>query len=82
MVPDQGESGAWAWPVGEVILETRPENYAYPLTLGGFIIAGGIVLHYLVARVLEWRRTAQPRPVLVPATANVQFVGQVSPESA
>jgi hypothetical protein len=67
--------------VGEVIVETRPENYAYQLTLGAFIIFGGVVLHYLVARMLEWRRTAQPRPVLLPA-ANVQLVARVSPESA
>src|SRR5215469_7083560 len=32
--------------VGEVIVETRPEDYAYPLTLGAFIVAGGILLHY------------------------------------
>jgi hypothetical protein len=67
--------------VGEVIVETRPEGYAYPLTLGAFVVAGGVVLHYLVARLLEWRRTAQPRPALVPA-ANVQLVGQMSPERA
>jgi hypothetical protein len=67
--------------VGEVMVETRPENYAYPLTLGAFIVAGGVVLHYLVARLLAWRRTAQPRPALVPA-ANIQLVGQVSAERA
>jgi hypothetical protein len=53
--------------VGEVLVETRPENYAYPLTLGAFIVAGGILIHYLVARLLAARRTAQLRPVLAPA---------------
>jgi hypothetical protein len=67
--------------VGEVMVETRPEDYAYPLTLGAFIVAGGVLLHYLVARLLAWRRTPQLRPALVPA-ANVQLVGQVSPERA
>jgi hypothetical protein len=67
--------------VGEVMVETRPENYAYPLALGAFIVLGGVVLHYAVARLLAWRRTAQPRPALVPA-ANVRLVGQVSTETA
>jgi hypothetical protein len=54
--------------IGEVMVETRPEDYAYPLTLGGFIVAGGIVIHYLVARLLAARRTAPlPQPVLAPA---------------
>jgi hypothetical protein len=67
--------------VGEVLVETRPENYTYPLTLGAFIVLAGIVLHYAVARLLAWRRTVQLRPALVTA-ANVQLVGRVSPESA
>jgi hypothetical protein len=54
--------------IGEVMVETRPEDYAYPLTLGGFIVAGGIVIHYLFARLLAARRTAPlPQPVLAPA---------------
>jgi hypothetical protein len=57
--------------VGEVMVETRPEDYAYPLTLGGFIVAGGILLHYLVARLLAARRTAPLRPALAPAPASV-----------
>jgi len=44
------------------MVETRPEDYAYPLTLGAFIVAGGVLLHYLVARLLAAQRTAQPRP--------------------
>jgi hypothetical protein len=67
--------------VGEVMVETRPDDYAYPLTLGAFVVIGGIVLHYLVARLLAWRRTAQLRPTLVPA-GNVQLMGQISPEGA
>jgi hypothetical protein len=67
--------------VGEVMVETRPEDYAYPLTLGAFIVAGGIVLHYLVARLLAARRSARLAPALAPA-ANVQLVTQVSAEGA
>jgi hypothetical protein len=67
--------------IGEVIVETRPEDFAYPLTLGGFIVAAGILIHYLVASLLAARRAAQPRPVLAPAM-NVQVVGRVSPEGA
>jgi hypothetical protein len=67
--------------VGEVIVETRPEDYAHPLTLGAFVVLGGILLHYLTARLLDWRRTAQRRPVLLPA-ATVPLVGQVSTERA
>jgi hypothetical protein len=63
------------------MVETRPEDYAHPLTLGAFIVVGGCILHYGVAWLLAWRRTAQLRPALVPA-ANVQLVGQVSPEGA
>jgi hypothetical protein len=67
--------------VGEVMVETRPEDYAYPLTLGAFIVVVGCVLHYLVARLLEARRTAPLRPALLPATT-VQLVGHVSAEGA
>jgi hypothetical protein len=67
--------------IGEVMVETRPEDYAYPLTLGAFIVVGGCVLHYVAARLLEARRTAQLRPALLPAT-NVQLVGRVSAEGA
>jgi hypothetical protein len=67
--------------IGEVLVETRPDDYANPLTLGAFVVVVGCILHYLVARLLEARRTAQPRPALLPAP-NVQFVGQVSTERA
>jgi hypothetical protein len=67
--------------VGEVLVETRPEDYAYPLTLGAFVVLVGIVLHYAVARLLAWHRTAQLRPALVSAP-DAQLVGQVSPERA
>jgi hypothetical protein len=53
--------------VGEVIVETRAEDFAHPLTLGAFIVAGGIVAHYLVARLLAARRFSEPRQVLAPA---------------
>jgi hypothetical protein len=54
--------------IGEVIVETRPEDFNHRLTLGGLIVAGGILVHYLIARLLAARRTSrQPQPVLVPA---------------
>jgi hypothetical protein len=53
--------------VGEVIVETRPEDFAYPLTLGGGIVAAGVVIHWLVARLLAARRDRVLRPALVPA---------------
>jgi hypothetical protein len=65
--------------VGEVMVETRPEDYAYPLTLGAFVVVVGVLLHYVAARLLAARRTVQ-RPVLLPAP-NVQLVArQVSAE--
>jgi hypothetical protein len=41
--------------IGEVIVETRPEDFNHRLTLGGLIVAGGILVHYLVARLLAAR---------------------------
>jgi hypothetical protein len=53
--------------IGEVIVETRPEDFSYPLTLGAAIVAGGVLAHYAVARMLAARRSVELRPV--PATA-------------
>jgi hypothetical protein len=54
--------------IGEVIVETRPEEFNHPLTLGGLIVAGGILVHYLVARLLAARRTLSAAPArAVPA---------------
>ena len=54
--------------IGEVIVETRLESFDHRLALGGLIVAGGILVHYLVARLLAAHGTVQrPRPV--PATA-------------
>jgi len=50
------------------MVETRPEDFNHSLALGGLIVAGGILVHYLVARLLAARRTSrQPQPVPVPA---------------
>ena len=62
-------TGSVLTAIGEVIVETRAEDFAHPLALGGFIVAGGIVLHYLVARLLAARRAVAPRPLLAPAMA-------------
>jgi hypothetical protein len=53
--------------IGEVIVETRPEDFSHPLTLGAAIVAGGVLAHYAVARMLAARRSVELRPV--PATA-------------
>jgi OpgC protein len=44
--------------LGEVIVETRAAAFSHRLALGG------ILVHYLVARLLTACRAAQPRPVL------------------
>jgi len=62
--------------IGEVMVETRPEDYAYPLTLGAFIVVGGVLLHYAVARLLAARRTVRLRPALLPAPNGVQLAGR------
>jgi len=55
-------TGSLLTAIGEVIVDTRAEDFTHPLPLGGVIVAGGIVLHYLVARVLSARRAVQMRP--------------------
>ena len=54
--------------IGEVVVETRPEDFNYPLTLGAAIVAVGILIHYAVARMLAARRGVKPQPVLAIAT--------------
>jgi hypothetical protein len=54
--------------VGEVIVETRPEGFDHPIALGGLIVAGGVLAHYLVARLLDARRDSQRQLVLATAT--------------
>jgi hypothetical protein len=42
--------------MGEVIVETRSEAFGHEVALGAAIVAGGILMHYLVARGLAaWR---------------------------
>src|SRR6059058_2357162 len=42
--------------MGEVIVETRSEAFSHEVALGAAIVAGGILMHYLVARGLAaWR---------------------------
>ena len=50
--------------LGEVIVETRAAEFSHRLALGGMIAVAGILVHYLIARLLAARRAAQPRPVL------------------
>jgi hypothetical protein len=42
--------------IGEVIVETRSEAFNHEMALGAAIVAGGVLMHYLVARGLAaWR---------------------------
>jgi hypothetical protein len=50
--------------LGEVIVETRSEDFAYRLALASFIVVAGTIVHYLVARLRDTRRAPQPRPAL------------------
>ena len=52
--------------IGEVIVETRPEEFSYQLTLGAAIVTIGALVHYLVA-VLAARRSAI-RPLVAGST--------------
>ena len=54
--------------IGEVMVETRPEDFSYPLTLSAAFVAVGILVHYAVARILAARRGVKPQPVLAIAT--------------
>jgi hypothetical protein len=54
--------------IGEVIVETRPEGFEHAIALGGLIVAGGVIAHYLVARLLDARRDSQRQLVLATAT--------------
>jgi len=64
--------------IGEVIVETRPEDFSHPLTLGTAIVAGGVLAHYAVARMLAARRSVERHPVL----GNRDAVKQLSSLSA
>src|SRR3954464_4820665 len=50
--------------VGEVMVETRPEDFHHPLTLGAAIAGFGVLVHYVVARMLAARRNLQREPAL------------------
>ena len=53
--------------MGEVIVETRSEAFSHEVALGAAIVAGGILMHYLVARGLAAWRDGQRANVLVAA---------------
>ena len=53
--------------LGEVIVETRTEDFAHGLALGSFIVVAGTVVHYLVACLRDARRAPHPRPALATA---------------
>jgi hypothetical protein len=54
--------------IGEVIVETRPEDFSYPLTLGAAIVAGGVLAHYAVARMLARPAGLRVVPTDTPST--------------
>jgi len=53
--------------MGEVIVETRSEAFSHEVALGAAIVAGGILMHFLVARGLAAWRDGQRANVLVAA---------------
>jgi hypothetical protein len=53
--------------LGEVIVETRAESFSHQLALGSLIVAVGIVVHYLVARLRDARQVPRPRPAFATA---------------
>jgi hypothetical protein len=57
-------TGCLLTAIGEVIVETRPEDFNHPLTLGAAIVVGGILIHYAVARMLAARRGVELHPLL------------------
>jgi hypothetical protein len=54
--------------IGEVIVETRPEDFSYPLTLGAAVVAGGVLAHYAVARMLARPTGLRVVPTDTPST--------------
>ncbi len=54
--------------LGEVMVETRPEDFAHTLELGAVIVAAGVLAHYAVAHLIGVYRSVERRPVLVVAT--------------
>jgi hypothetical protein len=50
--------------LGEVIVETRAEDFAHGLALGSLIAVAGVSIHYLVARLRDAHRASHPRPAL------------------
>jgi hypothetical protein len=46
--------------IGEVMVDTRPEDFAHPLALGAAIVAVGVLVHYAVARMLAARAFPEP----------------------
>jgi len=52
--------------ISEVIVSSRPEDYAHPLLLGAVIAVGGSFLHYALARFIAASRSGELWPILVP----------------
>jgi hypothetical protein len=48
--------------IGEVMVETRPEDFSYPLILSAAIVGVGVLVHYAVAMLVA-RRDDEIRPV-------------------
>ena len=46
--------------IGEVMVDTRPEDFSHPLALGAAIVAVGILVHYAVAWMLAARGFPKP----------------------
>ena len=60
--------------MGEVIVETRSETFNHEVALGAAIVAGGILMHYLVARGLAaWRDKSRARQSMMNRAHTLQM---------
>jgi hypothetical protein len=65
--------------MGEVIVETRSEAFSHEVALGAAIVAGGILMHYLVARGLAaWRDKSRARQSMMNRAHAIQMASPLS----
>src|SRR6266446_3086055 len=63
----------------EVIVETRSEAFSHEVALGAAIVAGGILMHYLVARGLAaWRDKSRARQSMMNRAHTLQMASPLS----
>jgi OpgC protein len=65
--------------MGEVIVETRSEAFSHEVALGAAIVAGGILMHYLVARGLAaWRDKSRARQSMMNRAHTLRMASPLS----